>query len=81
VRGSSNFQSTSSSPPCAPTVLAITVGSWRGALKLFQKSFGGLHICKNALVIPQTEHIIRCFLFERIPYKGLFYFWRVVLPL
>jgi hypothetical protein len=33
------------------------------------------------LVVPPTEHIIRCFLFERTPYKGLFYFWRVVLPL
>jgi hypothetical protein len=33
------------------------------------------------LVVPPTEHIIRCFAFERTPYKGLFYFWRVVLPL
>jgi hypothetical protein len=33
------------------------------------------------LVVPPTEHIIRCFGFERTPYKGLFYFWRVVLPL
>jgi hypothetical protein len=33
------------------------------------------------LVVPPTEHIIRCFVFERTPYKGLFYFWRVVLPL
>jgi hypothetical protein len=51
------------------------------ALRLLQKSFGDLRLCKDLLVVPPTEHIIRCFLFERTPYKGLFYFWRVVLPL
>jgi hypothetical protein len=51
------------------------------ALQLLQKSFSGLRLCKNLLVVPPTEHIIRCFAFERTPYKGLFYFWRVVLPL
>jgi hypothetical protein len=51
------------------------------ALRLLQKSFGDLRLCKALLVVPPTEHIIRCFLFERTPYKGLFYFWRVVLPL
>jgi hypothetical protein len=51
------------------------------ALKLLQRSFNDLHLCKDMLVIPPTEHIIRCFLFERTPYKRLFYFWRVVLPL
>jgi hypothetical protein len=51
------------------------------ALKLLQKSFCDLRLCKALLVVPPTEHIIRCFLFERTPYKGLFYFWRVVLPL
>ena len=51
------------------------------ALKLIQKSFGDLRLCKGMLVVPPTEHIIRCFMFERTPYKGLFYFWRVVLPL
>jgi len=51
------------------------------ALKLLQKSFSDLRLCKDMLVVPPTEHIIRCFLFERTPYKGLFYFWRVVLPL
>ena len=51
------------------------------ALKLIQKSFGDLRLCKDLLVVPPTEHIIRCFMFERTPYKGLFYFWRVVLPL
>jgi hypothetical protein len=51
------------------------------ALRLLQKSFSDLRLCKDMLVIPPTEHIIRCFIFERTPYKGLFYFWRVVLPL
>ncbi len=51
------------------------------ALKLIQKSFGDLRLCKSLLVVPPTEHIIRCFTFERTPYKGLFYFWRVILPL
>jgi hypothetical protein len=51
------------------------------ALRLLQKSFGDLRLCKDLLVVPPTEHIMRCFLFERTPYKGLFYFWRVVLPL
>jgi len=51
------------------------------ALRLLQKSFTDLRLCKDMLVVPPTEHIIRCFLFERTPYKGLFYFWRVVLPL
>ena len=51
------------------------------ALKRFEESFSGLRLCKRMLVVLPTEHIIRCFLFERTPYKGLFYFWRVVLPL
>jgi hypothetical protein len=51
------------------------------ALKHLQNSFGDLCLCKDLLVIPPTHHIVRGFGFERTPYKGLFYFWRVVLPL
>jgi hypothetical protein len=51
------------------------------ALGLLQKSFSDLHRCKNMLIVRPTDHIIRGFLFERTPYKGLFYFWRLVLPL
>jgi hypothetical protein len=51
------------------------------ALRLLLKSFSDLRLCKDMLVVPPTGHIIRCFVFERTPYKGLFYFWRVVLPL
>ena len=50
-------------------------------MKHLQRSFGDLQLCKNMLVVPPTDHILRCFFFERTPYKGLFYFWRVVLPL
>jgi hypothetical protein len=51
------------------------------ALKRLEGSFGDLRLCKYLLVVTPTEHIIRCFFFERTPYKGLFYFWRVVWPL
>jgi len=51
------------------------------ALTRIQSSIGELRLCKDMLVIPPTEHIIRGFLFEWTPYKGLFHFWRVVLPL
>jgi hypothetical protein len=51
------------------------------ALKLISKSVPELRLCKDKLVVSPTEHIVRCFVFEWTPYKGLFYFWRVVLPL
>jgi hypothetical protein len=51
------------------------------ALKRLERRFDELCLCKDMLVVRPTEHIVRCFLFERTPYKGLFYFWRVVLPL
>jgi hypothetical protein len=60
---------------------ATTMSMSGKALKLIQRSFSELRLCKDMLVIPPTEHIIRGFVFERTPYKGLFYFWRVVLPL
>jgi hypothetical protein len=51
------------------------------ALRLLQRSLTDLCICKDMLVVPPTEHFTRCFMFERTPYKGLFYFWGVVMPL
>ncbi len=51
------------------------------ALKRIEGSFSGLRLCKYRLIVCPTDHIIRFFVFERTPYKGLFYFWRVVLPL
>lgn len=51
------------------------------ALKHLEASVDGLRVCKDALVVSPTEHIVRFFTFERTPYKGLFYFWRAVFPL
>ena len=50
-------------------------------MKRLQRSFSDLRLCKNVLVIPPTGHIIGGFVFEYTPYKGLFYFWRTVMPL
>jgi hypothetical protein len=51
------------------------------ALNRLAAAFPDLRRCKGLLVIPPTEHILRCFTFERTPYKGTFYFWGVVWPL
>jgi hypothetical protein len=53
----------------------------RTALKLVQKSLPQLRLCKDKLVLPPTEHIVRGFMFERTPYKGIFYLWSWVSPL
>jgi hypothetical protein len=53
----------------------------RKALKLVQKALPELYLCKDRLVLPPTEHILRGFIFERTPYKETFYLWRLVLPL
>ena len=53
----------------------------RTALKLVQKSLPQLRLCKSMLVLPPTKHILRAYHFERTPYKGAFYLWRVVAPL
>ena len=53
----------------------------RKALKFAQKALPRLRLCKDRLVLPPTGHILRGFTFERTPYKGTFYLWRLVLPL
>ena len=53
----------------------------RKTLKLVQKSLPQLRLCKDKLVLPPTEHIVRGFIFERTPYKGTFYLWSWVSPL
>jgi hypothetical protein len=53
----------------------------RKALKIVQKALPRLRLCKDVLVLPLTEHILRGYTFERTPYKETFYLWRVVLPL
>jgi hypothetical protein len=51
------------------------------ALKLVQKTLPQLCLCKDMLVLPPTEHILRGFSFDSTPYKEKFYLWRVILPL
>jgi hypothetical protein len=51
------------------------------ALRLLHQSFSTMHLSRDKLIVPPTEHILRGFMFERTPYKGLFYFWRVIMPL
>ena len=53
----------------------------RKALKLVQKTLPQLCLCKDMLVLPPTEHILRGFSFASTPYKEKFYLWRVILPL
>jgi hypothetical protein len=53
----------------------------RRTLKLVQKALPQLRLCKDKLVLPPTEHILRGYTFDRTPYKGTFYLWRLVLPL
>lgn len=53
----------------------------RRALKQVQKSLPQLSLCKDKLILPPTEHIIRGFMLERTPYKGTFYLWRLISPL
>lgn len=53
----------------------------RTALKLVQKSLPRFRLCKDMLVLPPTEHVLRAYEFERTPYKETFYLWRMVVPL
>jgi hypothetical protein len=49
--------------------------------RLIQKRLSGLVLCKDMLVVPQTEHIVRGFLLETTTEKNRVYLWRVVAPL
>src|SRR5712691_2986703 len=49
--------------------------------KLIQKSLPGLMLCKDMLVIPPTEHIVRGFSLEATSQKERVYLWKVVTPL
>jgi hypothetical protein len=49
--------------------------------KLIQKKLPGLLLCKDMLVIPPTEHIVRGFLLEATSEKDRVYLWKVVTPL
>jgi hypothetical protein len=48
---------------------------------LIEKEMPGFVLCKDMLVIPPTEHILRGFLIEGTSQKGRIYLWKVVCPL
>jgi hypothetical protein len=49
--------------------------------KRIQKKLPQLVLCKDMLVVPPTEHIVRGFLLEATSQKGRVYLWKVVTPL
>ena len=46
-----------------------------------QKNLPGLVLCKDMLVVPPTEHIVRGFVLEATSQKERVYLWKVVTPL
>jgi hypothetical protein len=48
---------------------------------MIQKGLPGIELCKDMLVVPPTEHILRGFLIENTTERGRVYVWRVVTPL
>jgi len=53
----------------------------RRLFKLIQKGLPQLVLCKDMLVVPPTEHIVRGFLLEATSEKDRVYLWKVVAPL
>jgi hypothetical protein len=53
----------------------------RAVFNELRNRFEGTEVCSDLLVVQPTEHILRCFAFERRSAKGEHYLWRVVLPL
>ena len=49
--------------------------------RLIQKSMPDLVLCKNMLVIPPTDHLVRGFLLEATSERERVYLWKVVTPL
>jgi hypothetical protein len=49
--------------------------------RLIQKRLSGVVLCRDMLVVPPTEHIVRGFLLEPTREKNRVYLWRVVAPL
>ncbi len=48
---------------------------------MIKKGLPGVELCRDMLVVPPTEHIVRGFLIENTTEKGRVYLWRVVTPL
>ena len=61
----------------ADGVAAMSIS--RKTLTLVQRVLPSL--CLSMLVMPPTQNILRAYHFERTPYKGQFYLWRIVMPL
>src|SRR5258708_27467435 len=53
----------------------------RRLFKWIQKKLPSLMLCKDMLVVPPTEHIVRGFLLEATSEKDRVYLWKVVTPL
>jgi hypothetical protein len=53
----------------------------RQTLRLIESNLKGTRLCKDVLVVLPTEHVLRGFVFERTLKKGMYYLWRVVMPL
>jgi hypothetical protein len=49
--------------------------------KLIEKGLPGLLLCKDMLVVPPTEHIVRGFMLEATSERERVYLWRIVAPL
>ena len=49
--------------------------------RLIQRDLPGLVLCKDTLVVPPTEHIVRGFLLETTSQKERVYLWKVITPL
>jgi hypothetical protein len=49
--------------------------------RLLQKRLSGVVLCRDMLVVPPTEHIVRGFLLEATTEKNRVYLWRVIAPL
>jgi hypothetical protein len=49
--------------------------------KFIQRKLPGLVLCKDMLVVPPTEHIVRGFLLEATSQKERVYLWKAVAPL
>lgn len=50
-------------------------------LRLIQGHLKGTRLCRDVLVVLPTEHLLRGFVFEPTTEKGMYYLWRVVMPL
>src|SRR5258705_9084034 len=53
----------------------------RSLFRLIQKSMPDLVLCKDMLVIPPTEHVVRGFLLEATSQRERVYLWKVTTPL